>query len=72
MLGDPRLRRRYDRNTLGRTFSAADVEIAKHKVDGDTFIQGRAAFREEFSEDPKSSKLGRSLSSNGRVNNYFV
>ena len=33
--------------------SVADREASKHKVDGDAFIQGRAAFREEFSETSK-------------------
>jgi len=48
-LSDPKLRRKYDRGVLGRASSAADREASKHKFEGDAFIQGRAAFREEFS-----------------------
>lgn len=53
VLSDPKLRRKYDRGVLGRLSSAADREVSKHKVDGDAFIQGRAAFREEFSDSSK-------------------
>ena len=38
--------------------SAADHEASKHKVEGDAFIRGRAAFREQFAGrgDSKISK----------------
>ena len=66
VLGDPRLRRRYDRNTLGRSFSAADTEMAKHTFEGDKFVRGRASFREEFSEENVSAKSGRNTASSRR------
>merc|ERR1711894_516224 len=48
VLSDPKLRRQYDRGVLGRMSSAADHDASKHEVDGDAFIRGRAAFRDEF------------------------
>lgn len=63
-LSDPRLRRQYDRGVLGRASSAADRDLSKHKVEGDAFIQGRAAFREQFGSGHKK------LSKTERLDSY--
>ena len=40
-LGNSKLRRMYDRGTLGRLSSVADREAAKHKFDGSAFVDVR-------------------------------
>lgn len=49
-LGEPKLRRQYDKGTLGRFTSVADRESAKHRFEGDDFVESRAAFKKEFGE----------------------
>lgn len=66
VLSDPKLRRQYDRGTLGKLSSAADREASKHKFEGDAFIQGRAAFKEEF-----EGSVGR-ISRTERLDKYIV
>jgi len=55
ILSDPKLRRQYDRGTLGKMSSAADRDATKHTFEGDAFIQGRAAFKEEYGSGKKIS-----------------
>lgn len=55
ILSDPKLRRQYDRGTLGKMSSAADRDATKHTFEGDAFIQGRAAFKEEYGSGRKIS-----------------
>ena len=50
-LGDPRLRRQYDKGVLGRSTSVADRELSKHRFKGEEFVQGRAKFRDEYRDD---------------------
>jgi len=66
VLSDPKLRRQYDRGVLGKLSSAADREASKHKFEGDAFIQGRAAFKEEF-----EGSVGR-ISRTERLDKYVV
>lgn len=37
-LGEPKLRRMYDRGKLGRTTTAADRDTVLHRFDGDSFV----------------------------------
>ena len=67
VLGDPSLRRRYDRNTLGRTMSAADQELTKHTFEGDSFLRGRSAFKEQFKEGSAGLSPTRGPSSRDQV-----
>jgi len=55
ILSDPKLRRQYDRGVLGKMSSAADRDATKHTFEGDAFIQGRAAFKEEYGSGKKIS-----------------
>ena len=45
--------------------SAADRDLSKHKVEGDTFIQGRASFREQYGAGDR--KLNRKETLDGYV-----
>ena len=40
-LSNGNLRRKYDRGQLGKTTSVADREMAKHRFDGDQFVDVR-------------------------------
>ncbi len=39
------LRRKYDTGTIGRSYSAKDVELSKHKVENETFMKGRSDYK---------------------------
>ena len=50
-----------------RNSSAADRDASKHVVEGDDFIQGRAAFREQFGEQGRQRSLRRKETLDGYV-----
>jgi hypothetical protein len=47
--------------------SAADAEISKHTVEGEAFIRGRAAFREEYADGSSKDRPAKGFLSRDRV-----
>ena len=50
VLGNPRLRKSYDKGALGRLTSVADREAKAHKFDGDEFVEARGSFKRQYSK----------------------
>jgi hypothetical protein len=47
--------------------STADQELSKHTFEGDAFLRGRSAFKEEFKEGATGTSTSRGPSSRDQV-----
>lgn len=67
ILGNPRSRRDYDRGTLGRDSSVADVELAKHKFEGENMYRNRSKIKDFYNaksiRDVAQNEIGNIIQS---------
>eukprot|EP00095_Tigriopus_kingsejongensis_P007334 maker-scaffold589_size129586-snap-gene-0.36 protein:Tk07334 transcript:maker-scaffold589_size129586-snap-gene-0.36-mRNA-1 annotation:"j domain-containing protein" len=60
ILGNPSLRRQYDKGIMGRLTSVADQEMSSHQYEGQYFVESRARLRSRYTLDQMGRENQRS------------